>query len=208
MKLLYGYYQDDSGLIKIDPVQSETVILIYGLYLDGKSLNSISGYLHQNGILSPTGKDIWSVQTIDNLLSNKKYIPIVGDEKYFEVQFEKEHRTNKTENGTRKTTRYNSSNVLSGLLVCGECGSNYRRITRKNGEVVWRCSDKVENGKNSNCSNTHTVTDREIKNRLCEYLGLAKFDETAIKSTIDRVEITDNNILIYAKQEAAFAILL
>lgn len=194
MKIPFAYYQDDSGLIKINYSQSETVSLIYGLYLKGKSLNSISDFLHKNSFLSPTGKSSWTVQSIDNLLSNKKYIPIVGSEIYFDVQFEKERRTNKSENGTRKTTRYNSSNVLSGLLVCGECGSNYRRITRKNGEIVWRCADKVEHGRNSSCNNTRTVTDQEIKNKLCEYLGLAEFDENTVKSNIDRVEITGSDI--------------
>lgn len=46
--------------------------------------------------------------------------------------------------GIRKATRNNSQNVLSGLLVCSDCGVNYRRITRASGEVVWRRADKVE----------------------------------------------------------------
>nr|WP_279287533.1 zinc ribbon domain-containing protein [Flintibacter hominis] len=36
---------------------------------------------------------------------------------------------------------------MSGLLVCAECGHNYRRITRPSGEIVWRCASRVEHGK-------------------------------------------------------------
>ena len=67
------------------------------------------------------------------------------------------------DNRTRKTARYNSQNVLSGLLLCGECGKNYRRITQPSGEVVWRCADKVENGKRAVCTNMATVSDEKIR---------------------------------------------
>jgi len=70
------------------------------------------------------------------------------------------------DNRTRKTARYGSQNVLSGLLICGEGGKSYRRITRPSGEVVWRCADKVENGRQAACSNMATVPDDEIKEMI------------------------------------------
>jgi hypothetical protein len=36
-----------------------------------------------------------------------------------------------------------SERICSGLLICAECGANYRRITRDSGEVVWRCANRV-----------------------------------------------------------------
>ena len=39
---------------------------------------------------------------------------------------------------------------LGGLLVCGECGSPYRRVTympRGNKRYVWRCINRLEHGK-------------------------------------------------------------
>jgi len=87
----------------------------------------------------------------------------------------------------RKTARYNPQNVLSGLLTCGDCGRNYRRITRPSGEVVWRCADKVENGKQAICTNTVAVSDGEIQEIICEQLGLEIFDEAAVRDVTPEI---------------------
>jgi len=108
------------------------------------------------------------------------------------------------DNRTRKTAQYNSQNVLSGLLICGKCGRNYRRITRPSGEVVWRCADKVENGKRATCSNNATVTDEEIQEIICEQLELLVFDEEAIRDSIDFIEISNTEIAIHMKPSMAF----
>ena len=81
--------------------------------------------------------------------ASQKYIGyIVSFDNFFLVQGEKSRRSNIDENtNKRKTSRYNSQSVLSGLLVCTECNHNYRRITRLSGEVVWHCASRVEHGK-------------------------------------------------------------
>ena len=121
--------------------------------------------LKEQSILSPTGKPVWGRATVDNILSNGRYVPhIISEDRFWQIQIEKERRTNiANDNRTRKTARYNSQNVLSGLLICGECGKSYRRITRSLGEVVWRCADKVENGKQAVCCNMATISDRRSK---------------------------------------------
>ncbi len=47
--------------------------IIFDLYLHGKSVIGIVTELENLGIKSPTGKDRWSKQTIDLMLSNEKY---------------------------------------------------------------------------------------------------------------------------------------
>lgn len=93
----------------------------------------------------------------------------------------------------RKTTRYSSQNVLSGLLVCAECGSNYRRITRPSGEVVWRCADRVEKGKQSVCKYSLTITDMAIKKLICKELDLSEFDEQAVQNGISQILIASDS---------------
>ena len=68
-------------------------------------------------------------------LSNQRYIgSIISFDEFFMVQGEKDKRSNLNQDtNQRKATRYNSQSVLSGLLICGECGRNYRRITRPSG---------------------------------------------------------------------------
>ena len=76
---------------------------------------------------------------------------------------------------------------------------NYRRITRRNGETVWRCADKVDHGRSAHCNNLHTVTESEIKNMLQEVLGLKVYDDCFIKAHVEKVEITSNDIQILLK---------
>ena len=189
MKIPFGFYKDSSGNIRVDTSKTETDQLIYDLYLKGSSLRKIADTLYEQKILSPTGKDKWAAQVVDNILSNRLYLHIVAPEKFIQVQLDKQKRTNTNSDNIRKTVRYTSGNVLSGLLVCKECGKNYRRITRKDGEVVWRCADRVENGKQAECHNLHTVTDAEIKQAICDYLEIDSFDEDIVKEELSRVEI-------------------
>jgi hypothetical protein len=123
-------------------------------------------------------------------LSNAKYIGyIISFEDYFAVQVDKGNRSNIDEDtNQRKTTRYSSQNVLSGLLVCAECGSNYRRITRPSDEVVWRCANKVEHGKKI-CKNAPSISEDTLKKHLCTTLNMAEWDEEAVKSSIERILI-------------------
>ncbi len=95
MFIPYGYYKDKNGKIRIEEKRAETVRKIYNLYLEGFSLNRIAGQLVAEGIPSPSGKGRWTVQTIDNLLSNEKYIYMVTPELYVKAQLEKQKRTNK-----------------------------------------------------------------------------------------------------------------
>jgi len=129
---------------------------------------------------------------------------IISEEKFCETQFEKDRRSNLDDNKTRKTARCNSQNVLSGLLICGECGRNYRRITRPSGEIVWRCADKVENGKRAACSNRVTVSDEETKEIICEQLSSEDFDEAVVGDAVEAIEIGNEGISIQVKNTMAF----
>lgn len=206
MKTPFAFYKDGLGNIRVDASKTETVRFIYDLYLNGSSLRKIADALYEREILSPTGKDRWAVQVIDNLLSNKLYLHIVPSELFVQVQLEKQRRSNTNSDNTRKTVRYNSGNVLSGLLVCKECGKNYRRITRKDGEVVWRCADRVENGKQATCQNLHTVTDTEIKQAICDYLDIDHFDEDTVKEEICRIEIGSDSIEFVSQMDHLFSL--
>jgi len=189
MKIPFGYSIGNNQEISINHEQAQIVKQIYELYLQGKSLGGIAECLQEKQILSPSGNETWSRAAIDKILSNKKYIPtIIPFEKYVAVQFEKDKRSNVQDNNVRKTARYNSQNVLSGLLVCGECGKGYRRITRPSGEVVWRCANRVENG-SAYCKESPTISDAEIKAFITETLRMPDFNESIVKNNIESILI-------------------
>jgi hypothetical protein len=114
------------------------------------SLAGLSGMLSEKNISSPTGKAKWTPAMLDKLIFNRKYVAVVGMEQYFAAQFEKDRRSvTDQDTGKRKAARYDSRNVLSGLLICAECGRSYRRVQRASGEIVWRCANRVEHGSRS-----------------------------------------------------------
>ena len=110
MRIPYGYQMKDKEFI-ICQENAEVVRMIFNYYLSGASLGKVVDMLSEKRILSPTEKERWTRAAIDKLLSNAKYIPIVGTEAYMNVQFEKEHRCNidyDKAGSPRKATRYQS----------------------------------------------------------------------------------------------------
>ena len=76
---------------------------------------------------------------------------IVSKQMFREVQAEIARRNSKSAANQRKRRRgrYNSKYALSERLVCGNCGSPYKRVTwnihgRK--QIVWRCVNRIEYG--------------------------------------------------------------
>lgn len=70
----YGYNNADDGTLVINEEEAAVVRKIYELYLDGFSAAAIRKYLEHNNILSSTGKPHWCKKSIDNILTNEKYV--------------------------------------------------------------------------------------------------------------------------------------
>lgn len=79
--------------------------------------------------------------------------PIIDRETFRKVQEEIARRSRLKKTSSKTTTelgKYNGKYALNELLVCGECGSPYRRrLWMPHGEkrYVWRCLNRLENGK-------------------------------------------------------------
>ncbi|MBQ7645952.1 MAG: recombinase family protein [Clostridia bacterium] len=94
MKIIYGYHViDDKICLKEN--EAAVIKLIYDMYLKGNSLRKISDELFNRGVKSPSGKDRWSAQYIDNVLTSKKYIDIVTFDLFIETCVEREIRSKK-----------------------------------------------------------------------------------------------------------------
>lgn len=200
MAIPYGFEKMVDGNVRMVSSEIEVVQRIFKRYVDGASLGGITAELEADQVVAPSGNTKWSRSVINRILSNGKYVPYaIPMELFVAAQFEKDSRTNIQINSDgstqRKTTRYSSQNVLSGLLVCAECGSIFRRITRANGEVVWRCADRVEKGKASSCRFSPTILDTDVRTLICKELALVSFDEQLINQKIEKILIGKNNYL-------------
>ena len=56
------------------PAEAIYVFHIFERFAAGDSLGKISTSLARMNVLSPTGKDIWSKETISKILNNEKYL--------------------------------------------------------------------------------------------------------------------------------------
>ena len=129
----YGYDKDENGDLVINKEQAAIVQMIFDLYLEGKNILGIVKGLKERNIKSPIGKENWPKRSVEEILSNEKYIgiavvnvdgeegqiyklnnshpAIISKEIFDAVQKEKLKRSNVAvdENGThRNSTKYSS----------------------------------------------------------------------------------------------------
>ena len=187
---------DAYNRVILNDEQANNIQFIYNSYLSGDSLGTITKKLLDRKIVSPTGKHEWTRAVVNRILSNGKYTNhIISEDNFYEVQFKKDRRSNiNSDTGMRKTTKYNSQNVLSGLLICSDCGATFRRITRTSGDVVWRCGDRVEHGKSSKCNASFSLSESVIKNFICEELNLSLFDEKIVRNRVKCIMVSESNM--------------
>ena len=77
MRIPYGYIMEN-GQFALDESKAAVVRMIFDYYLAGASLGKVVDLLFEREVSSPTGNEKWTRAAIDKLLSNAKYIPIVG----------------------------------------------------------------------------------------------------------------------------------
>ena len=109
------------------------------------------------------------------LISNN-HTPIVSREVFKLVQAETAKRNSKRKKSNQGTTelgKYNSKYALSDVLICGECGSSYRRnVKYDNGrkKVYWRCINRIENGTKF-CNKSSGVREEKLHAAICRALS-------------------------------------
>ena len=138
---------------------------------------------------------------------------IIDDSTFARVQEELARRSGKRkvkQVGTKtEQGKYSSKYALTELLICGECGTPYRRCTwttpDKQKKIVWRCINRLDYGKKY-CHHSPSIEENALKNAImtaihwlfdCEaryncqlHLGLAKAaNDTSVKETIYKTVI-------------------
>ena len=85
-------------------------------------------------------------------------------------------------------TSYASKYALSERLVCGECGTLYRRCTwRKNGKtrIVWRCVSRLDYGKRY-CHNSPTLDEEPLQRAILAAVNRAMSQKDTLARKIAR----------------------
>ena len=100
--------------------------------------------------------------------------PIIPKELFYRVQEEMARRASMCKSAvTRKKnqkSKYSSTYALTGMLICGECGQQYRRVTwARNGKkkVVWRCDNRLNNG-TKYCKKSESIEEGALNRAVME----------------------------------------
>ena len=107
--------------------------------------------------------------------------PIISRTDFNRVQEEMARRSAKRSIAEKLTKteqgKYSAKYALSELLICGECGSHYRRVTwtaKGFKEIKWRCINRIQYGK-KNCHSSPTIDEQALHkaiisaiNEFCE----------------------------------------
>ena len=97
---------------------------------------------------------------------------IISREMFDQVRKEMTRRSSKRKvlqkSGKTELGKYSGKYALTELLVCGECGSPYKRVTwARNGKkrIVWRCVSRLEFG-TKYCHNSPTLDESKLHSAI------------------------------------------
>lgn len=158
-----GYEKGEDGQPKIVESEAEVVRLIYKMYLNGRSANSIAQHLTFQKISTPRGMKSWGSRTVFSILSNEKYAGCNRSQKTYCESFlthkrlknngelpqywvEDSHPAivsreiydlvqDEMRRNSEVGTCRNTTNLFGSRVVCGKCGSFY-------GKKVWGSNTK------------------------------------------------------------------
>ena len=145
-------------------------------------------------------QDIFTRKSMKNEGQLPKYYvhnchPAIIDRTTFQkVQEEIARRSSKKKASAKAKTelgKYSGKYALSELLVCGECGSPYRRQTyMPKGEKyhVWRCLNRMENGKRI-CKHSPTFREADIQDAVVAAMN-EQLDRQSAKEALKQSLLT------------------
>lgn len=193
-----GYRIDGKQNLTVVEEEAEIVRWIYESYLNGRSTEWIADELIRRGVPTATGTGNWREESVHRILTNEKYIgdalcqkqytpdsfPFVrkvnrGDvDQYYIEQthpaiipkemFERVQTLRKKR--TQSSQNHCSDSPFAHKIICGNCGSSFRRRVSKKGYAAWVCAKHDHHA--SECP-IGRVPEREIQNafaRACRKL--------------------------------------
>ena len=133
----------------------------------------------------------------------KNHPAIISKAMFYQVREEMTRRSSKRKvmqkTGKTEQGKYSAKYALSELLVCGECGTPYKRCTwARNGKkrIVWRCVSRLEFG-TKYCHASPTVDEDRLHRAIVE--GINEFVRAGRKISAEALELA--NIVRQGKNE-------
>jgi len=122
------------------------------------------------------------------LISNN-HTPIIDRDTFNRVQMELSRRSSKRKKSDLSITeqgKYSGKYALTELLICGECGSSYRRTSKVSGEkhiFYWRCVNRIDHG-TKYCKQSIGIEEEKLKAAICRCLSGMMKDGDEVRKVI------------------------
>ncbi|GHT78027.1 serine recombinase [Actinomycetota bacterium] len=191
-KHFLGYEKGEDGLPRIVDDEAQTVRSIFRMFMDGMTFSAIAKRLTDDGVPTPSGKQVWQTAVVRSMLQNEKYKGDALLQKCFTVDFlTKKQKVNEgevpqyyvenshpaiilpdefdavqseIERRKRTASPCRCKSPFSAKIICGECGGLY-------GSKVWHSTDEYrrtiwrcnEKYKGESKCDTPHVTEDEVK---------------------------------------------
>jgi DNA invertase Pin-like site-specific DNA recombinase len=217
-------YQYENGKYVIVPEEASLIQEIFQWYLLGHGYNAIAQRLNAEGSRTRNDKP-WYQSTIMAILRNEAYTgDLLLQKTYRENHMTKRKRFNQGEHpmfrveeahdaiisnetfdavqreiarrasGFKKPPTDKPVHPFIGKLVCGVCGGIFHRKESHSGPV-WTCGKYNTFGKSA-CASKHIPED-VLMNTTATALDQAAFNEPAFRDRVDRIQVCNDNMLIY-----------
>lgn len=172
-------YKIIEGTVAIEPEKAELVRKMFNDFIAGASLKQMAKDLAVMGIPNANGKPCWNHGSIGKILSNCKYMgndfyPAIVTKEAFnqakKVREEKNARFGRNANYFANGS--NSTYPFSGKVLCGECGSVFRRYTEhhdENKKCNWKCKRYIV--ANRVCCKSGLIDDQQLEAAFIEIIN-------------------------------------
>ena len=207
----YGY-DWVNGTLVINEKEAAVIRTIFNMYLSGIGKHEIARYLNENNVPRRFGETAWYHTTILYILQNERYIGNALLQKNYTTEafpfqrkknhgersmyyVENSHEPIISQEQFQLADRYlyrrirrprpRINHPLSKLLICPECGHNYRRVTDME-KPYWKCSYK-SNG-SSQCHSIFLM-EEDLYAALIRMVNILRQNyDTIIKPVIKALE--------------------
>ena len=200
MEKVLGYQMGSDGKPYIVEKEAEAVRKIYKLFIDGMSLQGIAEimekYVGDSLLQKSYTQDCITHKRLVNYGARTKYlihdshVAIIDRDTYNLAQQEMSRRScicNKSSKTKTKQGKYSSLYALSEIMICGECGSPYRRVTwNSHGHklIVWRCINRLDHG-SKYCKNSPSLNEEKLQNAIVGALNSVYTGDSNFMSIIE-----------------------
>lgn len=166
----FGYKIID-GAVAIEPEKAELVRKMFNDFISGISLKQMAKDLTEMKVPNANGKPSWNHGSIGKILSNCKYTgsdfyPAIIPEEVFNAanRLREEKNARLGRNVNYFANGIASTYPFSGRLICGECGSVFKRYTEhhdRNKKCNWKCKRYIVD--NRVCCKSGVVDDKQLE---------------------------------------------